>query len=139
VLDGGFRLFESPDVFKRTGQLLLTVALVAAIGGHWAVLQTVAWTTMFADNLRESSFTQAVTKTFDGNHPCKLCHEISAGKKSEKKAEFQFALKKLEFTVGLNAFHFFSPQGYYLLDDGCDVLQCRTLAPPLPPPRLSIA
>ena len=132
-------MLESSDVFKRTGQFLLTLALIAAIGGHWAVLQTVAWTTMFADNLRDSSFTQAVTKTFDGNHPCKLCHEISAGKKSEKTTEFQFALKRLEFTLGLSAIQFFSPQEFRLLPDICAVLQCRTLAPPLPPPRPAIA
>ena len=125
-------------MFKRTGQLLLTLALIAAIGGHWAVLQTVAWTTMFADNLRDSSFTQAVAKTFNGSHPCKLCHEISAGKKSEKKTEFQFALKKLEFTLGSSAFHFYSPQEFRLLPQTCQVLQCRTLAPPLPPPRSAI-
>ena len=122
-------------MFKRIGQLLLTVALIAAIGGHWAVLQTVAWTTMFAGNLRDYSFTQAVTKTFDGNHPCKLCVEISAGKKSEKKTEFQFALKKLEFTFGFTPIHFFPPQEFRLLDERSDVLQCRTHAPPLPPPR----
>ena len=120
---------------KRFGQLLLTVALIAAIGGHWAVLQTVAWTTMLATNLRNYSFTQAVSKTFDGRHPRQLCHEISAGKKSEKNTEFQFALKKLEFTIGLTAFQFYSPQDFYLLDECYDIPQGRSHAPPLPPPR----
>ena len=139
ALDGCNCLSESFDVFKRTGQLLLTLALVAAIGGHWALLQTVAWTSMFAENLRESSFTRAVTKTFDGNHPCKLCHAISEGKKSEKKTEFQFGLKKLEFTIGHTAFGFYSPQEFRLLPDTQEFRQCRTLAPPLPPPRPAIA
>lgn len=131
--------FYAREMIVRSGQALLIVALIAAIGGHWAVLQTVAWTTMLADNLREASFTEAVERTFDGNHPCKLCKQISAGKKSEKKNEFQFGLKKLEFTVGPSAFRFYSALVFRLLPETCEVLHCRTLAPPLPPPRAAFA
>ena len=122
-------------MLKRLGQLALTLALVAVIGGHWAVLQTVAWTTMLADNLRDSSFTQAVTRTFSGEHPCKLCVEISAGKKSEQKSEFQFSLKKLEFTHGVSVFYFSPPQDFRLTAEGHTPLCGRNQVPPLPPPR----
>jgi len=124
---------------KRIGQFLLTLALVGALGGHWAVLQTVAWSSMLAENLRQSTFTAAVSQTFDGKHPCQLCHAISAGKKSEQKPEFQFGGKKLEFTVVAAAVGFFAPQDYYLLPEVCDLLAGRSLAPPLPPPRPAIA
>jgi hypothetical protein len=127
-------------VIKRSGQLLLTVALIAAIGGHWAVLQTVAWTTMLAENLRDSAtFSEAVVKTFDGSRPCTLCLQISAGKKSEKKTEFQFGLKKLEFTIGQSTFLFCPPQAFRLGGAPPDELYGLTLAPPLPPPRLTAA
>jgi len=122
-------------VFKRSGQILLTLALVAAIGGHWAVLQTVAWTTMLADNLRDASLVEAVEKTFDGKHPCTLCKEISTGKKSEQKSEFQFSLKKLEFTAHVTAYYFSPPQNFHLTGERHVTLQPLTLAPPLPPPR----
>jgi hypothetical protein len=84
-------------VFVRTGKICLVLALVAMLGAHWALLQTVAWTRMLADNLHSSSFCDAVTKTFDGQHPCPLCKAIAAGKQSEKKTEFSFQSQKLEF------------------------------------------
>jgi len=123
-------------VLKRLGQILLTLALVATIGGHWAVLQTVAWTTMLADNLRDAPLSEAVEKTFDGKHPCNLCKQISAGKKSEQKNEFQFSLKQLEFTHGGGtAFYFSPPQHFRLSGERHDTLKALALPPPLPPPR----
>jgi hypothetical protein len=135
TLDGAASFPESLRVFKRTGQLLLTLALIAAIGGHWAVLQTVAWTTMLAGNLRDVPLAVAVEKTFDGKHPCALCKQISAGKKSENKSEFQFGLKKLEFTHRAIAFHFSPPQHFRLTGERHRTLRALALTPPLPPPR----
>jgi hypothetical protein len=77
-------------VFVRGKKFLVVLALVLSTGLHWAALQTVAWTTMLADNLRQQSLTQAVSQTFDGQHPCCLCKAIAAGKQSEKKTELAF-------------------------------------------------
>ncbi len=126
---------KSPRVFKRIGHALLITALIAAIGGHWAVLQTVAWTTMLAGNLRDCSLTQAVQKTFDGQHPCALCKQISAGKKSEKKTEFQIELKKFEFTHAASRFLFSPPTSFYTLSEGSDSRRHFAHAPLVPPPR----
>jgi hypothetical protein len=62
-------------------------ALVVSLGLHWAVLQTVAWTGMIVKNSRNSSFTEAVSKTFDGKHPCKLCKAIQQGRAEEKQQQ----------------------------------------------------
>ena len=35
------------------------------------------------------SFCAALSKTFDGKHPCKLCKLVKEGKKSESKSEAQ--------------------------------------------------
>jgi len=64
----------------------VVAALVLITGAHWAALQTVAWTTMLANNLRTQSVSEAVSHTFDGEHPCPLCRAIAAAKKSEKKS-----------------------------------------------------
>ena len=37
------------------GKFFVVVALVSTLGAHWALLQTVAWTTMLANNLRTQS------------------------------------------------------------------------------------
>lgn len=76
---------------------MVVFALVASLGAHWALLQTVAWTTMLASNLQSGSFSDAMTKTFDGRHPCPLCRAIAAAKKSEQKNQSTVPTQKLEF------------------------------------------
>lgn len=124
-----------PAVFKRLGHVLLIVALLAAVGGHWALLQTVAWTNMLADNLRATSLAEAMQRTFDGKHPCALCKEIAAGKKSEKKTEFLIELKKLEFVSERVTFVFNPPQNFHLLPDIERPSSGLSYKPLLPPPR----
>jgi hypothetical protein len=50
----------------------MIAAVLAGLGLHWTVLQSIAWTTMLADHLRADSLAEAVQKTFDGEHPCCL-------------------------------------------------------------------
>ena len=118
----------------RLGNVLLIVALLAATGGHWALLQTVAWTNMLADNLQTESLSGALTKTFDGKHPCNMCHEISAAKKSEKKSDLPNLGKKLEFTSERPAFVFSAPNEFYLLTTVTEPVASWSEAPPTPPP-----
>ncbi len=113
----------------------MIVALLAASGGHWAVLQSVAWTTMLADNLQSNSFCDAVTKTFDGRHPCPLCKAVSAGKQSEKKADFTLELKKLEFPPVPEKLVLYSPAQFELLPMTHVSAEIRAQQPPVPPPR----
>jgi hypothetical protein len=84
-------------VLLRLGKVCVVFALVATISAHWALLQTVAWTTMLANNLQSRSLHDAVTMTFDGQHPCPLCKAIAAAKKSEQKNQFSLERQKLEF------------------------------------------
>ena len=119
----------------RLGHALLIAALLVATGGHWAVLQTVAWTNMLASNLRTESFDAAVAKTFDGQHPCKLCKVISAGKKSERKSEFPTLAKKLEFVSDRLVFVFSPPRDFRLAPDFAAFLSSASNRPIVPPPR----
>jgi hypothetical protein len=84
-------------VFVRLGKALVVFALVTTLGAQWALLQTVAWTTMLASNLQSGSVHDAVTKTFDGNYPCPLCKAIAAAKKSEQKNQSIVERQKLDF------------------------------------------
>ncbi|HZI33729.1 MAG TPA: hypothetical protein VFF11_15420, partial [Candidatus Binatia bacterium] len=85
-------------MFPRGGKILVVLALVVITGAHWAALQTVAWTTMLAHNLRTQSVAEAMADTFDGRHPCCLCKAIAAAKKSEKKSDATAPLLKQEYT-----------------------------------------
>jgi hypothetical protein len=122
-------------VFKRLGKIFLVLALVAMLGAHWTLLQTVAWTTMLADNLQSNSFQVAAEKTFDGKHPCCLCKAIAAGKQSEKKTEFSFPSQKLEFPPLKENFVLIAPSQFQLLPLANFSAQSFAQKPLLQPPR----
>jgi len=122
-------------MFKRLGHLLLIVSLLAATGGHWAVLQSVAWTTMLAANLTTDSFGEAISNTFDGKHPCRLCCTVKAGKAAEKKTDFPAPIKKFEYVNDAPRFVFAAPTMFTLLATRIEFPDSLSSAPPLPPPR----
>jgi hypothetical protein len=122
-------------VLVRIVKILVVVSLVAMLGAHWTLLQTVAWTTMLANNLHSSSFCDAVAKTFDGNHPCPLCKAIAAGKQSEKKTEFSFQSQKLEFPPAKENFVLVAPSQFQLLPLANSLADSLTQKPLLEPPR----
>jgi hypothetical protein len=105
------------------------------LGAHWTLLQTVAWTTMLADNLQSSSFQVAAEKTFDGKHPCCLCKAIAAGKQSEKKTEFSFQSQKLEFPPVKEDFALIAPSQFQLLPSENSSAKSFAQKPLLQPPR----
>jgi len=122
-------------VFKRLGKIFLVLALAAMLGAHWTLLQTVAWTTMLADNLHSGSFCNAVTKTFDGKHPCPLCKAIAVGKQSEKKTEFSLQSQKLEFPPANENFALIAPSQFQLLPLENSSAKSLAQKPLLQPPR----
>jgi hypothetical protein len=122
-------------MFVRLGKLFVIFALVAATNAHWAVLQSVAWTTMFADNLRTHSAAEAVAQTFDGKHPCSLCKAIAAGKKSEKRTEFPLPLQKLEYPPAPARLILVAPARFQPMPLVNTFAELLALQPPTPPPR----
>jgi hypothetical protein len=85
-----------PPRLLRLGQYLLIAAMFCALGGHWLVLQTVAWGGMIVDYSRQAGFTVAVGKTFDGQHPCQMCKSIAKTRQTEKKQEAVLMEMKLD-------------------------------------------
>lgn len=69
----------------RTGQYFLIGALLVSMGGHLALLQTIAWGNMLVEFSSKGSFSEAVDKTFDGEHPCHLCKVVKKSNSEEKK------------------------------------------------------
>ena len=122
-------------MFVRFGHVLMIVALLAATGTHWAALQSVAWTTMFAESLQSASLSQAFVKTFDGKHPCPLCRAVAAGKAAEQKSDFTLELKKLEYPPAPERFVLVSPAQFQLLPQINFFAEALTQKPPVPVPR----
>jgi hypothetical protein len=122
-------------VLSRLPKLLLALALASSIGLHWAFFQTLAWAQMVISYSQNASLSEALVKTFDGKHPCKLCKNIAESKRTEKQSDSDLDLKKFEFSFATSAFIFQAPS--FLdnprpINDSVAVL-ART--PPVPPPR----
>src|ERR1051325_9194225 len=83
----------------RLGQVLMLLVLFAASGGHWMVLQSLAWTRMLVSYSQRGQFAEAVTKTFDGRHPCALCKKIERGKSNEQPARVMELDSKASFVA----------------------------------------
>ena len=71
-------------IFKAVGTAACLVAVLTTLGGHWAVLQSLAWARMIGQYACQGSLAQAVAITFDGKHPCRLCLTIREGRQQEQ-------------------------------------------------------
>jgi|ERR1041384_7051921 hypothetical protein len=122
-------------MFYRLGHLLLALALLGAVGAHWAVLQSVAWTSMIVENTRHEPLGIAVARTLSGERPCDLCKRIAAGKQSEQKPEYPVQSGKLEFIDSQPATSLYPPR--LAVDAPRAIRRFSFLpeAPPVPPPR----
>lgn len=132
-------------ILRQFASVMMGLALFLVAGGHWALLQTVAWTTMVHDYSRTGSLTEAVGKTFDGCHPCPLCQKIakartaedSEGKiptptKAEKKAELFVAQAGAEIPLPPEHSLVYGPAPFVSLPE-------RFFAPPVPVPRVFVS
>lgn len=101
---------------RLIGTLFIAMALFSLSGGHWAVLQGIAWGRMIQTYGTQGSLQSAIGKTFDGKHRCSLCKKIEHAKQQEKKNNFvNETFKKKEgmleqpfsfLTLFPNSFHF---------------------------------
>jgi hypothetical protein len=91
---------DSPSGVRRSvQQLILAWLLVLAIGGHWPLLQSVAWVNMLFSYTRTEGLVTAVSKTFDGEHPCDICLLVKKGKESEREQPQQISKLKIDLIL----------------------------------------
>jgi hypothetical protein len=123
------------SVFLSIGRAVTIFALCCAIGLHWIALQSLAWTTMVIDYSKRAPLCRAITQTFDGAHPCSLCHAVNTGKNSEKKSDLQSPAPKIDMICASGATFWlqrFVPVEYAARDFSFDKVGP---SPPVPPPR----
>jgi hypothetical protein len=83
-------------LFKATGVAASLFALFVMMGGQWLTLQSVAWTRMLVEFSKTDSLRQAIEKTFDGEHPCKLCLSVREGRQQQQREQREAPLNKSE-------------------------------------------
>ena len=127
--------YESPVLF-RLPKIVLVVALSLSLGLHWALLQSVAWVGMVVSYSQSAPIAEALAKTFDGKHPCKLCKLVDAGKQTEQKQESQKTSAKVEFFFVSSPLMLHAPVLDLLPVFSFRLITTRGESPPTPPPRI---
>jgi hypothetical protein len=89
----GLMTRNPPKLLRVAGMLLICLTLFALAGGHWAVLQTIAWAQMLRDYSKNVTIAEAIVRTFSGGSPCGMCTKITTERQKEEKAP---AIVKLE-------------------------------------------
>lgn len=121
---------------------LCLIAVAHLVGGHWGLLQVVAWAQMLKAYSEEKGFGQAVVETFDGEHPCPLCLKIQEGREQEAPGKPLSRLKWDGPTAWLAVFGVAMPPGVGgespvstgFAPDRALASQWAAM-PPTPPPR----
>jgi hypothetical protein len=127
-------LIFKPAVLFKTSKWLLVFLLCVTLGFHCGLLQSVAWVGMIVNYSCQGSIKDAMSKTFDGQHPCPLCKLVRAGKQSEKTPDAQQNVKPIDlFAEDAAAFDF--PPLPVPVFPVPRMTAMRSDAPLLPPPR----
>lgn len=82
------------QIRHRIMTMVMALSLFMALGGPLALLQGVAWVTMVRDFSKSGSLSQAVEKTFDGQHPCPLCQKLAKARAAEERAPVTMKIDK---------------------------------------------
>jgi hypothetical protein len=64
--------------------IIASLTLLQLAGGHWGVLQTVAWVKMFAQYVQNYPIGESLAKTLDPSKPCSLCVKIREARENEE-------------------------------------------------------
>jgi hypothetical protein len=83
----------------RASQYLLILTLMVSMGGHLALLQTIAWGNMLISFSSEATLAESLAKTFDGEHPCSLCKVVQENQGEEEKKSLVKSEMKVELAV----------------------------------------
>ena len=60
----------------RMALALFLFSWANSFGAQWTVFQGAAWVKMAFQYGREFGLTQGLVRALDGDHPCRMCHEI---------------------------------------------------------------
>jgi len=88
-------------MLRALGLPFICLAMFSIAGGHWAVLQGIAWVQMVHQYSQYVSVAEAVEKTFSGEAPCSMCKKIAEAKHKEEKAPATVKLDKKAETLSI--------------------------------------
>lgn len=124
------------EVLQRLAKLFVVLPLTLSLGAHWMFLQSVAWFGMVVNYSQHDPLLEAISKTFDGRHPCRLCKFVQAGKAQEKKQDAPKPKTKLDQgLVYVSSVMLFPPSLERCVLAHSRSSNSRCESPPTPPPE----
>jgi len=117
-------------------RVIAILALCCAIGLQWVALQSIAWTTMIVDYSKRAPLRVAIAQTFDGVHPCSLCHVVNSGMGSEKKSNVQSPAPKVDLICVARPIRLLPPFTPFEYTTSVFPSSDIGYSPPFPPPRV---
>lgn len=76
--------YSAAEVPVTIHRKLIAIALILLMQGPALLLQEVAWVKMLISYSQERGLKRGVLETFDGEHPCELCHQAAKIREHEK-------------------------------------------------------
>jgi len=130
---GGICIFRA--VLRRFSSLALLTAFILSCGGHWYVLQGIAWVGMVRDYSEKVPVLTAVKMTVSGQYPCKMCKAITEKRQQENDKLIKLPEFKKDFlhSPALVLAEPSSAPWIYVVTE-VDPVPLRD-TPPTPPPR----
>jgi hypothetical protein len=122
-------------VFRRISALALLTAFVLSCGGHWYVLQGIAWVNMVQEFSEHVPLIAAVKMTVSGQYPCKMCKAIAEKKQQEEKEQTKLPQVKKDFLEPLELVLAEPGSAPWIHPVPTFHLAPRWGTPPTPPPR----
>ena len=86
------------DLLKRQAIVLL---LIVSISMPWALLQSAAWAGMLVRYTGQAGLARGIAMTFDGKHPCRLCHLVKEGRAGEQQNTPRVTSERFEWELAL--------------------------------------
>lgn len=118
-----------PPALRIFRIILVVAGCLHLCGGHYGVLQVLAWGKMMVDYSAENGLIEGARRTLDGNHPCEMCLSIAEAKKEESRDPQAPAPRD---GGGLELKNLLSPKVFALKTPRCSLLPENHFLPPLP-------
>ncbi|RZO16802.1 MAG: hypothetical protein EVB09_05935 [Verrucomicrobiaceae bacterium] len=118
-------------MLNKIRTLLICIFVFTVAGGHWGMMQVIAWSEMSSQQ-KNISFIGAIF-----SDPCELCIKISEERGKEKKDPKSSANVKNQMVPGTTSKIklIYSPQLIALIDHQCAPLRSISSEPSTGPPR----
>jgi hypothetical protein len=91
-------------MLRSLGCWLIGIVALSTSQGFLAILQIVAWVTMFYDNSREETLEVALARTFSGEYACEMCVYVAQVQSKESSVSLtETIFKNLLPLTGISA------------------------------------